>query len=266
MATVLNRMPIQNALLCDHNIYFYASPKEKHNVLFSNLKAGLDKGCSALYIASGENIEQVQVEMKKFGLELDDPMKLRIVTSRQFYTPNGEFHVDRVVEQFRSIVDESMDMGFEGLYVSGDTADTFDYLTKNGMAEAWLAYEKAFGRTFKFPIEAICAYSTDQIKLNVPAFLQLIQAHKNTVTNKNLNFVDNEKMCMNAITGELYSILGEGATELIFSYLEKRLKIPRNIILARIGDFNQSLKSILGNGATTLEKQILNKLHAKIEL
>ncbi len=266
MVTVLNWMPIQNTLLCDHNVYFYASPKEKNNVLFSNLKAGLDKGCSALYIASGENIEQVQVEMRKFGLELDDPMKLRIVTSRQFYIPNGAFHAYRVVEQFRSMVDESMDRGFEGLYVSGDAADTFDYFTKNGMTEAWFAYEKAFGRTFKFPIEAICAYSTDQIKLNAPAFLQLIQAHKNTVTTRDLNFVDNEKICMDAITGELYSILGEGATELIFSYLEKRLKIPRNIILARIGDFNQSLESILGNGAATLEKQILNKLHAKIEL
>ncbi len=266
MATVLNSMPIQNALLCDHNVYFYASPKEKHNVLFSNLKAGLDKGCSALYIASGENIEQVKIEMRKFGLELDDPMKLRIVTSRQFYAPDGEFHADRVVEQFRSVFDESMDRGFEGLYVSGDVADAFDYLTKNGMTEAWFAYEKACGRTFKLPIEVICAYSTDQIKIDTPAFLQLIQAHKNTVTTKDLNFIDNEKICMDAIAGELYSILGEGATELIFCYLEKRLKIPRNLLLARIGDFNQSLRSILGNGATTLQKQIINKLHAKMEL
>ena len=259
-------MFIQNFLLCDHNVYFYASPEEKHNLLFSNLKAGLDKGYSALYIASGENIEQVQVEMRKFGLKLDDPMKLRIVTSRQFYTPDGEFHANRVVEQFRSIVDESLERGFEGLHISGDVADIFDYLAKNGMTEAWLAYEKAWGRTIKLPIVVICAYSTDQIKLNAPAFLQLIQAHKNTITTKDLNFEDNEKICVDTITGELYSILGEEATELIFSFLEKRLKIPRNIILGKIGDFNQSLESILGDVSTILEAQFLKKLHAKIEL
>jgi len=257
-------MFIQNAQLGDHNLCFFASPKKKYNVLFSNLKAGLDKGCSALYIASGKNIEQVQVKMRKFGLDLDDPIKLRIVTSRQFYTPDGEFHADRVVEQFRSVVDESLDRGFEGVYVSGDVSNIFDYVTKNGMVEAWLTYEKAFGKTFKFPIEAICTYSTDQIKLNDSALLQLIQAHKNTVTTN--DFVDNEKLCRDAITGELDSILGEESTELIFRFLEKRLKIPRNQILPKIGDFNQGLELILGNGAAILEKQILKKLYVKIEL
>ena len=259
-------MFIQNALLGDHNVYFYASPKEKHKVLFSNLKAGLDKGCSALYIASGENIEQVQVEMKNFGLKLDDPMKLKIVTSHRFYTPDREFHANRVVGQFRSLIDESVDRGFEGLYVSGDVVNTFDYLTKKGMVEVWLKYENTFGRTFKFSMEAICAYRTDQIKSNDQALLQLIQAHKNTVTAKNLNFVDNEKICMDGITGELKNILGEEATKNIFHFIETRLKIPRNQIPDKIGDFNKALESILGNGATILEKRILENLHKKIEL
>ena len=110
----------------------------------------------------------------------------------------------------------------------------------------------------------MCVYSIEQIRLIDPAFLQLIQAHKNTVTAK--DFFDNEKICVDAITGELHRILSGEATELIFRFLERRHKIPRNQILAKIGDFNQSLELILGNGATMLEKQILNKLLRKIEL
>ncbi len=257
-------MFIKNAHLGDHNVCFYTSPQEKQNLLFSNLKAGLDNGCSAVYVASEENTEQVQFEMRKFGLELDDPKKLRILTIKQLYTPDGEFRVSRVMEKARSVLDESLDWGFEGVYASGDVSKIFDHFTKNGMVEEWLEYEKAVGRTFKFPFSAMCAYGIEQVRLNDPALLQLIQAHKNTVTAK--NFLDNNKICVDVITGELHRILGEEATELIFSFLERRHKIPRDQILTKIGDFNQSLELILGNGATLIEKRILKKLHKKMEL
>jgi hypothetical protein len=63
----------------------------------SNLKAGMRGGCSALYIASRENVAQIRAEMRNFGLGLDNPARLKIVTSTQWYTPDGEFNVDRVV-------------------------------------------------------------------------------------------------------------------------------------------------------------------------
>ena len=259
-------MFVKNAHLGDHNVCFYTSPQEKHKVLFSNLKAGLDKGYSAVYVASGENIEQVKVEMKNFGLRLNDPMKLKIVTSRQFYSSDEEFHTDRIIEQWRSLADESVDRGFGGLYVSSDLVNIFDYLTEKNMVEVWLKYENAIGRTFKFPMEAICAYHTDQIKSNEQALLQLIQAHKNTVTAKNLNFVNNEKIFMDTITVELENMLGKEATKIIFRFIEKRLKIPRNQIPDEIGGFNKALEDFLGSGATVIKKRMLENLHGKIEL
>ena len=85
---VLNTMFIWNALLGDHNVCFFSSAKERYKILFSNLKAGLDNGCSGLYVASEENIEPIQFEMKKFGLDTDDPKKLKSITSHQFYMPD----------------------------------------------------------------------------------------------------------------------------------------------------------------------------------
>lgn len=259
-------MVSQNALLGDHNVFFYASSKERQNVLFSNLKTGLDKGCSALYIASEENIEHVQIEMKNFGLKIDDPKNLRTITSHQFYTPDGEFHISRTVEQITGILEDSLDRGFEGLYISADTSKVFDYLTKNRMVEKWLAYEKLIGKTMPFPLEGMCAYHINQVISNDQLLLRLIQAHKNTVTAKNLKFVDNEKICNKTITEELDRILGKKATELIFTFLEKRFKHPRNQILANIVDFNQCLELFFGDGAEPIEKQVLKKLRKKLEM
>jgi len=126
-------MFIQNARLGNHNVCFYASPEERQNVLFSNLKAGLDQDCSALYITSRENIEPVRAEMKNCGLTVDDPKKLKIMTSRQFYIPDGEFDVSRIVKHVRSILEDSLDRGFEGLYISSYASKVFDYMKNNGM-------------------------------------------------------------------------------------------------------------------------------------
>jgi hypothetical protein len=256
----------RNALLGEHNVCFCTSTREKQNVLFSNLKTGLDQDCSGLYVIGEENIEQIQFEMRKFGLETDDPKKLRSVTSQQFYIPDGEFNVNRIIEQVRSNLDESMDKGFEGLYISADVSKFFDYMTKNGRVEEWLKYEKVVGRKISFPVEAICTYNVNQVKTNDHVFFNLIQAHMNTVSAKKLDFVDNENLCRCTITEEMNKILGAQATEYILGFLEKRFKMPRNQILGNIVDFNQGLEIVLGNGALSIEKHILKKLHDKIEL
>jgi len=252
-------------LLGDHSVYFYDSQKERQNLLLFNLKAGLDRGCSALCIVSGENLEQTQDEIEDFGLKLDKPGKLRIVESRQWYTVNGVFHADRVIEQFKCLVDESLDNGFEGLYVSGDAADMFDYLTKKRLVKSFLEYERSLGRTFEVPIEAICAYRIEQIELNSEALLQLLQAHKNTIT-KTGKFIDNEKLCVETLTKEFNDILSEEATEAVFSFTERHLKISRNQIPDKMEEFFEALKLILGDSASVLIVQnILKDLYEKVE-
>lgn len=259
-------MLLEETVIGDHNIFFYNSSREKHRVLFSNLKAGLYRNGSALYIASGESVEQVQVKMRDFGLRPDDPLKLRIVTSHQFYTPDGEFHANRVVEQYRSLIIEAAEKGFEGLYVSADAADTFDYLSKKLVTESWLRYENSLGRSLKFCMEAICAYRTDQIETTSQALLQLIQSHRNTITSKTANFADNQKLYMDAVTEELNIILGEEATRIIFHYLEKTFNLSRNQIPDKMEALDKALESIFGDAVKIIKQRIMKNLHRKLEL
>lgn len=267
MLTVLNTMFIWNSLLGDHNVCFCRSAKDRYRLLFSNLKAGLDKGCSGLYLASEDTVEPIQVEMKKFGLNLDNPKKLRSITSHQFYTPEGEFQVKRVIEQVKSNLDESLDKGFEGLYVSADVSKIFDNLTKNGMAEEWLSYEKTVGRTLSAQIEGLCAYNVNQIQSNIDVFFQLMQSHKNTVSTEKMELIDNEKIFRTTITEEIEKIFGAQAAECIFGFLEKRFKTSRNEILTNIVDVNQGLEDFLGiSGAVSIKKHIQKRLYSKIEI
>lgn len=263
MPTALNTMFSKKALLGDRNVCFYESLEQKQSVLFSNLKTGLYQDCAALYVANEENIEQLKGQMRKFGLKSDATKKLRIITSHQFYTPDGEFHVKRVTRQVRSNLDEILDSGFKGLYLSVDVSKVFDYFTKKGITEKWLEYEGAVGRTVPFPVEIMCTYNVNQVKPSDQVFLKLIQSYKNTVNAKNLDFVDNKKICIQAVTEELDRILGDKSTELVFRFLEKQFKVPRNQIIPQIVEFNKCLELLLGDGAETIEKHILKKLHKK---
>lgn len=193
--------------LGEHDSYFYASSQQKNSCLFSNLVQGIDAGCFALYVSSGENVDAVRAELSKFGLKKDNTKQIQIVTGHEWYTPNGEFEAKRVVDQYRSLIDEALDNGLAGLYVTADVSDTVDYLSKKGMLEAWIAYEQSFGTTFTFPMAAICAYNLEKVKSNGQLLFQLIKGHKNTLSSKSENKILNEQAIRNAVYRQLKKFL-----------------------------------------------------------
>jgi len=133
------------------------------------------------------------------------------------------------------------------------------------MAKEWLTYEEIIGKKTRRPLEAMCAYNISQIESN-EVFFKLLQTHQNTVTAKNMDFVNNEEICSHTITEELERILGVNSTELIFCFLEKRLNMSRNQIIVNTCNFNEGLEQILGEGALSIEKHILKKIHNKLEV
>jgi len=255
---------LRDASLGDHNVFFYASSREKHETLFSNLKAGMHRGCAALYIADRENSAQIRAEMQNFGLDLDNPTRLKIVSSTEWYTPDGEFQADRVIKQFRTLTDENIGKGFKGLYVSSDAADIFDHLSIN--ITPWLKYESSLGRTFEFPMEAICAYNIDQTKSNNQALLQLVGAHKNIITSKSANFLDCKELCIEAITETLNELLGKDTSKVILYHLEKKFKISQNQIPDRIATLDNALENIFGSATSLIKQAISRNLTRKIEV
>lgn len=218
-----------------------------------------------MYIVAGENVSQIRAEMRNFGLELD-PMRLKVVTSVHWYMPDGEFHADRVVAQYRSLVDEVVDKGFDGLYVSTDVTDVFDYLSTNLMVEKLLNYERSIGRTFRLPLEVICAYRIDQVESNFQVSSQLIQTHKNVITSKIADFLDGKNLYGNTITETLNELLGREASTVIFYHLEKTFKLSQDEIPNRIEDLDNALENIFDGTASLIKQEISRRLRRKIEV
>ena len=80
----------------DHVILFYSNPEDKHQVLFTYLKAGLDKGEAAAYIVAQETTDQIRDGMRRFGVNVDELEKsgaLRVIRCQDWYFKGGTFAV-----------------------------------------------------------------------------------------------------------------------------------------------------------------------------
>ena len=166
----------------DHVILFYTNHRDKHLVLFTYLKAGLDAGEAAVYIAGDESSSQIREAMRDFGIRVEHLEKtgaLRVVDYRNWYIIGGEFNIGKTVSLWRKALDEALARGFKGLRVTGEMACFF----KNNMINELVLYERALHRELEIPLAAICAYNDDVVLKGIEderymrLYLDLITAH-----------------------------------------------------------------------------------------
>jgi len=166
----------------NHVIMFYSKLEDKHQVLFTYLKAGLDQGEAAAYIASEESPNQIKQAMRRFGIDVGSLEKsgaLRVIDYKDWYIIRGKFSVSKNIELWRNLCGKSMAKGFKGLRVTGETTCFFNH----GMVKELLEYEKALHKVLEFPMTAICAYDTETVaKTNGgELYLDLIKAHSTVI-------------------------------------------------------------------------------------
>ena len=166
----------------DHVILFYSNLQDKCEVLFAYLKAGLDAGEAALYVASDQSPHQTRQAMKDFGLDVDRYEKthaLRIADYREWYIIDGEFDISRTFSLWERSLRGALDRGFKGLRVAGEMSCFF----KHHMLNELVIYERALHRELEIPMEAICAYDDSVVLRGVEEdrylklYLDLITAH-----------------------------------------------------------------------------------------
>lgn len=83
---------------------------------------------------------------------------------------------------------------------------------------------------------------------------------KNTSNQKTTKF---EQLLLESIDEGL-SVLGESSKQIVYSYLEKSVKMNRHDIPHRIEEFIDVIEKIFGTGAKILEIQIMKCLFSKV--
>jgi len=167
----------------DHVILLYTDPKDKYEVLFGYLKAGLEKSEAAAYVASEETPEQVKEAMQEFGIDVkryEQKGTLKIIDYRDWYIIGGKFDISKTISLWKSLLKDAEARGFKGLRVTGEMSCFFKHKMINELVE----YEQALHRTLEIPLTAICAYNTEAItkeKGEIELLLDLIKAHSTVI-------------------------------------------------------------------------------------
>jgi len=163
----------------DHVIMFYSKPEDKHSVLFTYLKAGLDQGEAVAYIACEETPDEIKEAMNRFGINVEKSGALHVIDYKDGYIIGGKFDGAKTMEFWKKLYDESVTKGFKGLRVIGETSCFFEH----GLVEELVEYERSLHRVLDFPMTAICAYNTDLVVNGGKRelYLDLIKAHSTVI-------------------------------------------------------------------------------------
>jgi len=163
----------------DHIIFVYQSQEAKHSVLFHYLKAGLEKGEAAAYVASEETPSQIREAMKQFGINVEEYEKtnaLEIFGYTDIYLINGKFDIKTTMSKWNKLHDEAVARGLKGLRVTGEMSCFFEH----NLVEQLVAYERSLHRVLELPIMAICAYNAKMLakaRNSINLYTELVRAH-----------------------------------------------------------------------------------------
>ncbi|MFQ5758964.1 MAG: MEDS domain-containing protein, partial [Candidatus Bathyarchaeia archaeon] len=166
----------------DHVVLFYNDLKDCRQVLFTYLKAGMDKGEVGFYVAGGERPEQIQKATEE---EFSRNIKryemigaLKIVNYDEWYIIDGRVNIPKIMGLWRKVVDEAKERGFKGVRACGEMSCFF----RHNLANELLEYEKACNRRLKMPMTAVCAYDVNLVKpFGEKFFLDLLKAHSHVL-------------------------------------------------------------------------------------
>lgn len=157
---------------------FYSDPEDKHQVLFTYLKAGLENGETAAYVAGDETPNEIRKAMKQLGTNVEKYEReaaLRIIDYREWFIIDGKFDLVRTMSLLMEMHKEVKARGFKGLRFTGEMACFFKY----DLVKELVEYEESLHRVLEVPITVICAYKSDMVTKygNGEVYLDLIKAH-----------------------------------------------------------------------------------------
>jgi len=112
----------------DHVVLFYSKPEDKREVLFTFLKAGLDQGKAAAYVAAQESPDEIRHGMQAFGIDverLENSGALRIFPYKDLYFKGGTFSTRNAVRHWKTLYGDVTAKGFKGLRAAGEMACFF---------------------------------------------------------------------------------------------------------------------------------------------
>jgi len=255
---------VRNLKAGDHGIFFYGSPREKREVLFNYLQAGIQKGEGAGYVASQETSKQIRKHIEDFGLNvkaLERDGALTIFDYDKFYIIDGEVNASHTIMLGMRVLEEAMEIGLKGLRTCGEAACFFEHKKEKELVE----YELGLGRKLDIPVTILCAYDVNDTKsLDEKFFFNLIKAHGPVVTSSFARKVKIESFFPTIMGEVLETVFGEIGKKTILRMLDEHHSLTLHKTAEDPVSFIEGLEELVGSGAQVITKVVARQMHSKM--
>lgn len=249
-----------------HMVLFYNSRKEKHQIAFSFVEYGLEKGEAVIYLSDEQSPKQIIKDMSNFGVDVGKNEKtgaLKILTGEEWYVQRGTIQKGFVLKKWMKAFSEATEKGFCGLRVSGEPT----YFFKHDLLESWMGYERSLPRRFDVPLTVICRYRTrDLASYNMSYLLELVRIHSHTITPTFNQEVDFPSFFQESVDSTFNRVLGKSGTQVVYHFLEDQCKLPKSEMGEKMSLFIESLFSLFGPGGKVLQREVLKDVCSKLGL
>jgi len=169
----------------DHIVLFYEAPEFKHEVLFTCLKSGLEKGITALYFSHKEPAMHILTGMKSFGIEVEKYARRGLLELWEI-TPDLQLADVPPLNRPPSSGPAGSLALFKA-YLEGKTIKkrmivVADDPLHNMKPETAVNFEKFHSLNLEHvPISMICTYSINEVGRKGNLFLDLIETHRHII-------------------------------------------------------------------------------------
>lgn len=250
----------------NHGVLFYQNPNRKRQVVFNRLKENLDQGRGVFYIAGDEPPEKIYQEIFNFGFDvktLEKEGMLKVVNFDEWYIIDGKFDLSNLKILWKKTYEETLERGLKGLFICGEMGCFF----RHNLVEELIEYEKSIGKTFKIPINALCAYNLHNLSmLEAKLLFALIRSHNQIFSPKFAGLFDFENFYFQILSEKLETAVGKICAKGILSFLSEWRPLLDADLDGGPQNLHTTLESFIGFRAKRIEKKALLKISEKLGL
>jgi hypothetical protein len=250
----------------NHGVLFYRKPNHKRQVVFNLLKENLEQERGIYYIAGDEPPKKIYQEIFNFGFDvktLERDGMLKVVNFNEWYIIDGKFDKSNVKTLLKKTCEETLEKGLKGLFICGEMGCFF----RNNLVEDLIDYEKSIGKTFKIPINALCAYNIHNLSmLEAKLFFDLIRAHNQVFSPKFAGLFDFENFYFQILSEKLETAVGKICAKEILSFLSEWRPLLDADLEGGPENLHTALESFIGSRAKRIEEKAWLKISEKLGL
>jgi hypothetical protein len=161
-----------------HVFAIYPNNETELTECFSFLKMGLDNNEAIFMLLENLSKEEIferiakelDIENVKDVKRMESNGDMIITTALEWYYPDGILNTELIQKRWESIVLNAIKQGKNGLRAFVDTSAFF----KDGFGNDIIEYDAALDQKFSFPLIAVCAYKSHDVKRMTSEQLDLL--------------------------------------------------------------------------------------------